>query len=258
MTMIQLRVAEPSYRSLRLNILCNQIEIGNGTGVIVESNRGPCLVTNRHNVTGRDQNTQKPLHSSGGLPTSIQIMHNKRKRLMKWRARTEALYNLDGTPRWVEHPTLKDKMDCVILPLSQVDGISWFPYDLVNCGPNIAIGVAEVVSVVGFPFGLSSSGSLAIWATGFVATDPDIDYDGLPLILIDCRSRPGQSGSAVIAYRNGGSVAMGDGAVGHFNQPVFRLIGIYSGRINSQSDLGFVWKTDAIMEILEEYNGRKL
>jgi hypothetical protein len=30
-----------------------------------------------------------------------------------------------------------------------------------------------------------------------------------------------------------------------------RFVGVYSGRINSESDLGIVWKKRALMEIIE-------
>ena len=29
-----------------------------------------------------------------------------------------------------------------------------------------------------------------------------------------------------------------------------RYVGVYSGRINDQSDLGFVWKADAVAELV--------
>jgi hypothetical protein len=105
------------------------------------------------------------------------------------------------------------------------------------------------VSVVGFPFGLTAGGALAVWATGFIATDPDVDYAGLPVFLIDCRSRQGQSGSAVIAHRTGGAVATETGVmVG--GGVMTRFLGIYSGRVNAESDLGFVWKAAAIRQLV--------
>jgi hypothetical protein len=105
------------------------------------------------------------------------------------------------------------------------------------------------VSVVGFPFGIAAGGGLPIWATGFIASEPQVDYEHLPIFLIDCRSRPGQSGSPVIAYRSGGAVTTG-GGVSVFTGSVFRLLGIYSGRINEQSDIGRVRKTTAIQELV--------
>ena len=43
---------------------------------------------------------------------------------------------------------------------------------------------------------------------------------------------------------------MADGSSAAFDGPVSKLIGIYSGRINSESDLGIVWKTSAILELV--------
>jgi hypothetical protein len=49
----------------------------------------------------------------------------------------------------------------------------------------------------------------------------------------------------------GGMVAMADGSSSAFNGPVFKLIGIYSGRINKESDMGIVWRTSAIAELVK-------
>jgi len=68
------------------------------------------------------------------------------------------------------------------------------------------------------------------------------------VFLIDCRSRKGQSGSPVIAYRNGVWTAYDDNTSGVPNGPQFRFLGVYSGRIHSESDLGMVWKPRAIAE----------
>jgi hypothetical protein len=98
---------------------------------------------------------------------------------------------------------------------------------------------------------LAGGGSLAIWATGFMATEPEIDYNNQPTFLIDCSARPGQSGSAVIAHRNGGMVAIEGGGTAAFSGAVTRFLGIYSGRINEQSDLGIVWKASSIKELVD-------
>ena len=151
---------------------------------------------------------------------------------------------------WIEHPTLGAKSDFVALQLRELDDVHLYPYDMVNTGPNLKVGPADSVSVVGFPFGLQVGGSMAIWATGFMASEPDININNLPVFLIDCRSRQGQSGSAVIAYRSGGMVAMQDGSSAAFSGPVTKFLGIYSGRINAESDLGIVWKASSIQELV--------
>ncbi|MEJ7760702.1 MAG: hypothetical protein WKF55_14045 [Gemmatimonadaceae bacterium] len=125
-----------------------------------------------------------------------------------------------------------------------------YPYDLTEPSPAMAYGPAEPVSVVGFPFDLSVSGSVAIWATGFVASEPEIDVDDLPIFLIDCRTRQGQSGSPVIIHKTG-AVAYQGGMVGVGTSTHTYLLGMYSGRINKQSDIGIVWKRAALRELVD-------
>ncbi len=44
---------------------------------------------------------------------------------------------------------------------------------------------------------------------------------------------------------------MADGGSPAFNGPVSKFIGIYSGRINSESDIGIVWKASAIQKLVQ-------
>jgi len=124
------------------------------------------------------------------------------------------------------------------------------PYDVTGSAPALKAGPSDGVSIVGFPFGLRGGGLLAIWTRGFIASEPDVDLNDLPLFLVDARTRPGQSGSPVIAYSSGGMHAMADGSTAMFGGPVTNLLGVYSGRINEQSDLGRVWKVQAVRDIL--------
>ena len=45
-------------------------------------------------------------------------------------------------------------------------------------------------------------------------------------------------------------VALEDGSSAMFRGPVTRFLGVYSGRINPESDLGIVWKADSIRELV--------
>ena len=202
----QIAIAEPSVKSLLLQMRFNGQVLSTGTGFVANAARGPLLLTNRHNATGRHQETGQPLSPTGGVPNEIVIMHNRANLLGQWLAKMEPLSDNNGRPRWIEHPQLGARADFVALPLTQLDDVQLYPYTLGIGDPEILIAPAEVVSVVGFPFGLTAGGCLAVWATGFVASDPDIDFSALPVFLIDCRSRQGQSGSAVIAHRTGGAV----------------------------------------------------
>ncbi len=236
-------------QSLLIQIQFNGQPLSTGTAFVVNTAKGPALVTNRHNVTGRRQDTGAPLSPTGGIPNEVVVIHNRLGNLGEWVPRLELLL-ANGSPRWREHPTLTSKADFVALPLTQLDDVQLYPYDPSNPGPDIFCGPADGVSVVGFPFGMTGGGACGIWATGFIASETAIDFENLPVFLIDCRSRQGQSGSPVIAYRSGGMVAMADGSAAAFSGPVWRFLGIYSGRINAESDLGIVWKASAITELL--------
>ncbi len=242
-------IAQPSVQSLLIEMCFGAQVLSTGTSFVCLSSKGPVLLTNWHNVSGRHPQTKKPLSATAAIPDSIRIVHNRAGQLGHWLLKTEALYS-NGCPLWIEHPTLGDNADFVALPLTDLVDVELYPYDLLG-GPTIAIQPAEPISVVGFPFGLQAGGSLAVWATGFVASEPQIDFNDLPLFLVDCRTRPGQSGSAVISHRNGGAVSMEDGSTAIFTGPVTKFRGIYSGRINDQSDLGLVWKTSAIAHLVE-------
>jgi hypothetical protein len=241
-------VAEPSVRSLFIEMQFEGQPLATGTGFVVLSPRGPVLVTNRHNLTGRHQQTGVPLSKTGGLPKQARIVHNRLGRFGHWVDKVEELYSGDDL-RWIEHPLLGPRADIVALPLTQPREVQLYVYDPASPGSDIRIGPADVVSVVGFPFGMRANGSVAIWATGFVASEPELHYGGLPQFLIDYRSRQGQSGSAVIAFRSGGMVATSYGGM-ITDGPVFRFLGIYSGRVSTDSDLGIVWKASAVAELI--------
>lgn len=245
----QVFIAEPSVKSLLIELRVNGNALSTGTGFVAIAPHGPVLVTNRHNVTGRHQQTGQPLAANCGLPNEVAILHNRAGPLGHWVPKVEPLYGPNGAPLWKEHPVLGANADFVALPLTQLTDIELRSYSLGVGDPDIVIAPGEVVSVVGFPFGMTASGCLAIWATGFVATDPDIDYQNLPQFLIDCRSRQGQSGSAVIAYRTGGAITTRQG-ISLGGGAMTRFLGIYSGRVNPQSDLGFVWKAVALQELV--------
>ncbi len=247
-------ISKPSVQSLFLQLQFNGNNIATGTGFIADTPSGPALITNRHNVTGRNNVTNDTLSPNGHTPDSIVIVHNRQGHLGQWVEKNEPLFDEDHNPKWIEHPTLGATVDFVALPLTELADIDLFPHTLGVGDPQILVAPSDTVSVVGFPFGLAGGGALAIWATGFMATEPEINHNNLPTFLIDCRARPGQSGSAVIAHRNGGMVGMEDGGSAAFDGPVTKFLGIYSGRINAQSDLGIVWKGSAIKELTDSMN----
>lgn len=246
-----MEVQPPSFRSLYIEPLASGNVIAQATGFVTNSKNGhPLLITNRHVVTGRDQETDKPLDKkNSALPDAVRVWHHAASR-HGWISKDEPLLGPYG-PRWLEHPTLKDRADLVALPLTQLfNGISMSTYDVNNPGADLLVRPSDGVCVVGFPFGVTGGGFLPIWATGALATEEFVDHGGLPVMLIDCRSRPGQSGSPVVAVRSSGAV-MRNGTTSLGGGPYYLLLGVYSGRINDQSDLGRVWKLRALKELVD-------
>jgi hypothetical protein len=139
--------------------------------------------------------------------------------------------------------------DVVALPIAPSVDVQLWPYE-VDYLSHLRVQPSQRVNVIGFPFGERSGVSFAVWATGFIASEPEVDHSGKPVFLIDCRSREGQSGSPVILYGSTGA-ALPYEVGSEEASDAMRLLGIYSGRINKDSDLGVVWKTHAISELLD-------
>jgi len=248
------RVARPSLASLYIEMKVRGNKLSSGTGFLVSHQGRTFLVTNRHNLSGRRADTNEILSkATGACPDSVTIYHNQAGKLGSWIPKDEPVIDAEEAPLWLEHRTFGRKVDVAALPLTDTFGVETtkYQYDLFHTGNQIALRIAGEASVVGFPYGRSGWGKLGIWVRGNVATEPEINFEELPCFLIDSRTRTGQSGSPVIVYRNGGEmVALEDGGMGAFDGPVQRLFGIYSGRINKESDLGYVWKVSAIQDVV--------
>ena len=251
--MSSITIALPSLKSLLVAARANGgRQLATATGFAAVHDGRHYLVTNWHVAAGRNPKDGKFLSKSGAVPDELFIMHNGAQ-IGRWDSRVERLHDANGAPLWLEHPVYGRRVDVVALPLTQTEGITVYPYDPASPGLPIAFGPSQTVSIIGFPFGTTGSGEAGgvpgIWVQGAVATEPALEFDGLPCFLVDSRTRPGQSGSPVIVYRTG-VYSTDDGSVMASTGPVERFIGVYSGRINKDSDLGFVWKASALVEIL--------
>ncbi|VXC11029.1 hypothetical protein [Nocardioides sp. AX2bis] len=187
--------------------------------------------------------------ATGAVPDTVVITHACTDGLGVWIQRQESLYDDDGRPLWLEHPTYGRTVEVVAMPLTNLREVALHPYPLEDPSPGVLVGVTSEVNVVGFPLNMHHAGFLAIWARGTIASEYHVDYDELPLFLIDSRTRPGQSGSPVILFSAGGHYQV-EGEVSPRAGHLTKLLGIYSGRVNKDSDLGFVWRVRAIQEVV--------
>lgn len=244
-----------SLKSIYISILFNDIELATATGFLVNKDSNIYLVTNRHVVTGRDNQTNKCLDQThAGIPNMLEIWFPyKTREYYKWSKISYNLYDESNNPLWIEHPIYKNKVDVVALKLGKFEQ-NIFCYNLNSSYEPI---VTESVFIIGYPFGYNvrpKEGKYAVWSTGTIASDPDLDLEindeQLPAFLIDAKTRKGQSGSPVIYHSTNGFDRQ-DNGFAIYGGPITHELGIYSGRINPDSDLGYVWKWKLIREILD-------
>ncbi|WP_158943916.1 serine protease [Granulicella sp. S190] len=238
-----------SVQSLLVQIYSRGESLGSGTGFVVKKNEKAYLVTNWHVVSARRPDTGAAMDPQGRYPDEIQILQNVKGHLGTWTYKSEKLVNEKNEALWIEHP-LGKAVDVVFVPLSNLSDVDLYPVNLELRKIPIRLAPAGNVSIIGFPFGHSQTAGLPIWKTGTIASDPDIDYDKSPQILVDCTGRPGMSGSPVYARRSGMYQDENTG-VNMVSGQTDRFIGIYAGSIDQTSEIGRVWKASAIMTIYD-------
>ncbi|WP_293389484.1 hypothetical protein [Nevskia sp.] len=263
----------PSLASRLLTTQYLGSELLQATGFLVVHNELPYLISNWHVFAGLAPNLvggRTILDSKGcRLPDAVKIRHVRSGDYVNFIESTESLVDESG-PLWLEHPEHGSMVDIGALPLTQIKDVEiiahdpWMPMF-------IQIGVGDDLTIVGYPFGVQSHG-FAIWTRGHIASEFDLDYQDLPCFLIDSRTREGQSGSPAIFFRTGsyfgkfGEIMMvkrsaelvltpgqpipEDYVVPHSNVTE-QFLGIYSGRIDKESDLGRVWRPSAIRDVIE-------
>ncbi|EGQ9313590.1 trypsin-like peptidase domain-containing protein [Vibrio vulnificus] len=245
-----------SFMSFIIEMKFNDMVLAKGTAFFAKYKGKILLFTNKHNVTGRDIHTGNPLSKECAIPNKLSILlplatkgGNNRLVTNGFQWFTVNLCDGNEMPKWIEHSD--DRVDAVGIPFcpSEVQ-VSEVAFDITH---SWHVGeVASKVSIVGYPFGLSTD-NFPIWSSGYIASEPNIDVDDLPLMYIDARTRQGQSGSPVMQrIRTTDSIPKNGKRYSPNSDHTF-LLGIYSGRVNPESDIGRVWKTRALIEIFEKF-----
>jgi len=179
------------------------------------------------------------------------------------------LFTKNKKPVWLSSKDLPEA-DVAIIPIissivadAKVFGISgdWTT-------ANIKLRPTSTVTLIGYPYGYyDKKNCLPIWKTGSMASEPDTDFEGKPLLLVDISAFPGMSGSPAFAIAHGAyEMVEGPTTVGQ----VQKFLGIFASmpsirenkyleEIPSQSkqglvfeqslQLGHIWKANLIIEI---------
>ncbi|MDO3380755.1 hypothetical protein [Gilvimarinus algae] len=227
-----------SVTTVFIEMLFNETLLASGTAFFVSSSKGPVLMTNWHNLTGRNPETNECLSKHCAVPNLARVKLLGPHQPLWFKFDLER----DGRPVWVEHSIYGAKVDVVGVLLSELKDyvMHYVGIDEGWC----KLDVADRIHIVGYPFGMHDN--FAIWATGFVASEPETNYRNLPAFLVDCRARKGQSGSLVLSLIKPGDAKLHNGKLWAAQKEMVHYLGIYSGRINNDSDLGIVWKKGCI------------
>ena len=258
--------------------------ISSGTAFFYETEGLWYLVTNWHNVTGRDFQTGAPISKLARVPTRLVAKlstYDLGNGSGTFAIGPHDLPLYDGTqPRWLEHPEPGSSFDVVAIPWQRPQACPEFMHNAANriSTDRIPVEPGCTVFVVGFPKAISVGFGLPLWKSGFVASEPHYDvslggrlqdYGGLlggrrvPAFFIDAETREGMSGSPVFA-RYYGPRDMSDpyrpvdpdeqgfwdrDDVALWGSQVTQFVGCYSGRIASrekEAALGLCWRNDVI------------
>jgi hypothetical protein len=256
-----------SLRALKLTpAAANGYPLSNATGFVVRRGGVPFIVTNVHVVTGKHTDTGAKLAANQPPPDLLTICHHFTEEMRighgAWTFREERLVRDAIEPMWYEHPNkdLRERphpktfgervVDVAALALKETERVELYEVSLEPFEPNVLIRPGLPVSIIGFPFGESTGGYFPIWKTGHIASDFDETVNER-YFLVDASTREGMSGSPVIFRPLGpylgasGAVLVGDGGTSFF-------LGIYSGRIRADSDIGIVWRPKIIAEVLDD------
>ena len=268
-------------------VLMNDQEglIGAGTAFFYSHDEKLFLITNWHNVSGRDSFTKTPVHGAGRLPLSLTLKlatEMEDGESFAIMGRELELY-ADYSPIWLEHPELGSNCDVVAVPIESADRIPTEMHNPVNSHTDtIPVRPGGVAFVVGFPMGISIGPGLPLLKSGYIASEPDYDamiggeiqqLGGLkgglqiPAFFLDAQTRPGMSGSPVFASHTGiwdpndpyGTANPADENGMRLTDSTtfgtgFEFVGCYSGRVPEKENdaiLGLCWREDTIKSICQ-------
>ena len=200
--------------------------IGLGSAFFYELEGETFIITNWHNITGKDPMTGDPLHRERSplymrAKLAVVTAHDAGQgtTMLQYEAQRIDIED-DGNPLWFEHPTLGSLCDVVAIPFQRP--ANW-PPDIHRAANRIDEEPIPVIAglkaiVIGFPQGLSSGPGLPIMKTGFIASVPgqrtrlggtfsDVggmkDGTPVPAMLVDVHTVPGMSGSPVFGEYSG-------------------------------------------------------
>ncbi|WP_313002785.1 trypsin-like peptidase domain-containing protein [Chryseobacterium gleum] len=224
-----------------------------GTAFIARYHNDYFLVTNWHCVTGKNPETSDNL---GGLsdPEYLQVHFLAKGSTNKWIPKKIMLIGKDFKPTYLLHPK-GNEVDVVAIKLPVFDDVDYHSIWDGVWEKEFDKDITDTVSIIGFPKGISTAGKLPIWKTGHIASEIEVDHDNKPQFLIDASTRKGMSGSPVYCVKSG--VIQMDGRMMGGPGIAVNFLGIYAGRLGDDIEIGRVFKSNCLDEIIDNHYKRQ-
>lgn len=233
--------------------------LSSGTGFVYEHSGVSYLITNWHNVAGRNPITNECLSDKLAVPDMLSTMFRGKENPGKCYRQHLRLFADTRLcePLWYEHPVHGHAVDVVALPIPGdiCNNFALFAINAIEFDSTFREEVADDAFIIGYPFIDTPYLQLPIWKRASIASEPTVDLEKLPKMLVDTATRSGLSGSPVVMQRVGilgmsGGVIKGQEIIGRIRN----FVGVYSGRIGvgeEKAQLGVVWKARVLLEIIE-------
>lgn len=223
--------------------------ISSGTGFFIKRDNRIYLISNLHNFTGKDTFTGKHLSKTLAEPNKVRFHIFANGNLNSPKVIVANLIDENGEPLFNRHFTSSYPIDIAVLEL-RLPSVEVLP---LNFQPQekVKIEIAEEVFIIGYPAGIFNHAT-PIWKRGTIASEPDIEFNGLPVFLVDASTVRGMSGSPVLIRSQ--QLHHPKGVI-QSSKPFQRIIGIYSGRVppisGVETNLGYVWRANLIYETID-------
>jgi len=245
-------IDEYSSATVPIELFFDSTNLWSATGFVWEDDSGHFyLVTNWHNLSGKDVFTKTHTSNTAAEPNKIYIWWNLKGQLGLRFAHTEPIRDPTGAPLWFVHPQHGNDIDVVAMPITPHANAEMYPINkMANTELMFLVGMD--VYVLGYSYGFGIAG-LPVWKRGSIASEPEILLPNQLFFFLDTASRPGMSGSPVIR-RTWGQHQLKNGALRTQPGPATDFVGVYSGRIVAKdpldAQLGVAWPAQYVTEIV--------
>ena len=210
----------------RLEAYRGRRQVALGSGFFYKKEDRISYMTNRHMVVG-EHKAQRP--------DSIRLnLHTDPSHIASSKTVSIDLYDADGRPAWMEHPSRGKAVDVVAIPVSrgQLGGCEVVPLSKGRQVPDeIVLDLGQDLMVVGFPDGLSDSvHNLPIARNASLASCYMVPFNAEPYMLVDSNLHPGTSGSPIFT-KPVFSARRPDGSFKNSDRGATYLVGMHSAGI---------------------------